>query len=331
MKKNTKLLSGILLIVAILTLSSCEKKSNESKNSTKIRVSYFPSAIYDSLVELADAKGWFKEANLDVETISFTNGPAVNDAILSGDLDIGYAVGDQPFIAQATREPDAVIISEASLQFKNLGLAGSEEIKKVSDLKGKRIAVQIGTMYHKQLLAILNDNGLSESDVELVNLAVNESYTALANGEISGIEYGNAWSLKQIENLGGHKLQDSEVSPGRAVTYTTRKFAENHKKEIIEFLKVLYKAEDYIQQYPEDSYKTIADYLNIYEEQVRIVNTNNIWTTGISKELVPHLENTYKFLKDRNYISAQIDDFSKFIDSSYVEEAYNEYKKNKQD
>lgn len=329
MKKITKLLSGILLIVFTVALVSCEKKTSTSKNLTKIRVSYFPIAIYDSLVELADSKGWFKEANLDVETISFTNGPAVNDAILSGDLDIGYAVGDQPFIAQAARESDVVIISEASLQFKNQGLAGREEIKKVTDFKGKRIAVQIGTMYHKQLLAILNDNGLSESDVELVNLAVNEAYAALENGQISGIEYGNAWSLKQIESFGGHKLQDAEVSPGRAVTYTTRKFAENHKKEIIEFLKVLYKAEDYIQQNPDDSYKTIGNYLNVSEEQVCIVNTDNIWTTGISKELVPHLENTYKFLKDRKYISAEIDNFSKFIDSSYVEEAFVEYNKTK--
>jgi len=324
MKKS--LLISILLL-SVLGLTSCAKKA-ETK-TTKLRVSYFPTAIYDSLLELADAKGWFKEEGLDVEAIAFTKGPEVNDAIISGDIDIGYAVGDQPFIAQAAREPGAVIISEASLQYKNQGLAVREDIKSVEDLKGKKVAVLIGTMYHKQFLAILKDHGLTENDVELVNIFGNEAYTALSKGEIHGYEYGNAWTLKQLESFGAHSIQTAEVSPGRAVTYTTRKFAEAHSEEVTKFLKVLYKAEDYIRNNPEDSYKTIAEYLNYSVDQVRTINNNNIWTTGISPELVSHLEGTYLFLKDKNFTKAELSDFEKYIDDSYVKKAKELYSKEK--
>lgn len=320
-----KILFVLFTLLIAAGLVSCEKKAKPAK----LRVSYFSTVLYDPLVQLADAKGWFKDEGLDVELYSFTKGPEINDAILSGDLDIGYAVGDQPFIAQAAREKDAVIISTASLQGINQGLAGAKDIKSVADLKGKKIAVLLGTMYHKQCLAILAANGLSADDVELVNIFGNESYVALEKGEVSAIEYGNAWGLKQIEDIGGHKLQDATISPGQALTYTTRKFATEHQEEVVKFLKVLYKAQDYLLNNSEDAYKTIAEFMNVTTEQVRVVNTNNQLTTGIQKDIIPHLQNTYNFLKERNYTKAEIDDFSQFIDPTYVNKAYEEYKGSK--
>jgi len=323
MKKYTKLIGTILLsITAILGLNSCDKKSEKP-----LRVSYFPGAIYDPLVVLADYKGWFKAEGVDVEILSFSNGPAANEAIVSGDLDIVYAVGDQPFVTQVARGVDGIIISAATRQSINLGIAARDGIDSVYDLKGKKISVGIGTMGHKNLLSILNDYGLGEEDVELVNGSGTEAYNSLQNGELDAIYYGTGWALKQSIDAGGHKITDGNGHSANTYTYTTRSFAEKNSDKIIKFLTVLYKAEKYVIENADQAYEEIAKALNVTKEQVRIINTGNYWATGIADDDVAHITETYNFLYERNYISTKISDFSKNVEPKYVEAAYKAFTK----
>lgn len=324
MKKNTKLIGTIILsITALVGFNSC------AKNSTKetLRVSYFPGALYDPLTILSDSKGWFKEEGINVEILSFANGPAANEAIVSGDLDVVYAVGDQPFVTQVARGVDGIVISAATRQCVNLGIAARDGINSVQDLKGKKIAVGIGTMNHKNLLAILGDFGLSESDVEIINGSGTEAYNSLQKGDIDAVYYGTAWALKQTEDAGGHKIIDGHGNYANTYTYTTRTFAEKHEELITRFLKVLYKAENYVIKNPDKAYEEIAAILNVTPEQIRIINTGNIWATGLDESDVEHITGTYKFLYERNYIKTKIDDFNQYVEPKYVREAYKLYTK----
>ncbi len=321
MKKIFGTLVSILLIAAVFT--SCQKKDSRKT----LRVSYFPGATYDPLVELASEKGWFKEEGINVEILSFSNGPAANEAIVSGDLDVVYAVGDQPFVTQVARGVDAIIISAATRQSTNVGIQARDGINTVYDLKGKKIAVGIGTMNHKNLLAILNDFDITDSQLEIVNGSGTEAFNSLQNGSLDAVYYSTAWDGIQAEKAGGHKIIDGNGHEANTFTYTTRKFAEENPDLIISFLKVLYRAEKYIQTNSDDAYKTIADFLGVDVEKIRINNTGNVWATGIQDDVVPHITETYDFLYQRDYIKNEIKDFSPYVEAKYVNKAYELFKK----
>lgn len=319
----------LISILSILVLASVFTGCAKKETTSKLRVSYFAAATYDPLVELADLKGWFKEEGLNVEVLAFANGPAANEAIVSGDLDVVYAVGDQPFVTQVARGVDGIIVSAATRQCVNIGIGARDGINSVEDLIGKKIAVGIGTMNHKNLLAILGDFGITDNQLEIVNGSGTEAFNSLQNGSLDAVYYATAWDLKQIEKAGGHKIIDGNGHEANTFTYTTRKYAEENSELLIKFLKVLYKAENYIQTNSEDAYKTIADFLGVESEKIRINNTGNVWATGIQDDVVSHITETYEFLHQRDYIKTEIKDFTPYVEPKYVNKAFELYESTK--
>jgi NitT/TauT family transport system substrate-binding protein len=67
------------------------------------------------------------------------------------------------------------------------GLVVKKNIRSLPDLEGKRIAVELGTIAHFTVLKALEKAGLDVSQVQLVNLGLDESVEAFKNGEVDAV------------------------------------------------------------------------------------------------------------------------------------------------
>lgn len=127
----------------------------------------------------------FAKEGIKIEWSFFKGtGPAVNEAVANGKLDIaGY--GDLPtLIGRAGGLPTKVIIPSSVLSGKNYVLVNvNSSFRNLADLKGKRITFQKGTYLHLLWDRLVRaELGLKEKDFKIYSLTGGDQEVALASG-----------------------------------------------------------------------------------------------------------------------------------------------------
>ena len=87
-------------------------------------------------------------------------------------------------------------------------------ITSMQDLKGKRVAMEAGTLAHFFLISALAQAEVRESEVEVVNLSIEDAVQALRAGKVDALEI---WEphLSHVTNSGqGHKIFSTAEIPG---------------------------------------------------------------------------------------------------------------------
>jgi NitT/TauT family transport system substrate-binding protein len=173
------MLKKIMLIMLgmALALSACSSSgsANESGELTRISVpmGYVPNIQFAPMY-VTIAKGYFREAGLDVELdYKFeTDGVALVGA---GELPFAIVSGEQVLLARTQGLP-VVYVGAWYQQYPVSVVAKSElEVLIPQDLKGKKIGLPglFGANY-VGLRALLSEAGMSESDVTLDSIGFNQ-------------------------------------------------------------------------------------------------------------------------------------------------------------
>ena len=158
--------------------------------------------------EVAIEKQWFAEAGLEVEFEWFDYAASM-EAFAAGQLDAVTMTNGDTLVTGSTGA-QAVMILVGDYSNGNDMVVAAPGIQSVVDLKGKRVGVEVGFVGHLLLLDALESVGLTESDVELVNIPTNEAPQVLASGDVDAIV---AWQPNSGQSL-------SRV-PGSTAIYTS--------------------------------------------------------------------------------------------------------------
>ena len=135
---------------------------------TKIRVVY-PSVDVQYLpAYLGQTKGFFKEEALDVELIVMRGARSGVQALLSGDVQFGLALGAA--FSAIWSGGDLKIVAQMTNMLP-FSLVVRPEIKRVEDLKGKRIGASVGSTTYALVYDLLKAHGIDpDKGVEYVNI-----------------------------------------------------------------------------------------------------------------------------------------------------------------
>jgi ABC-type nitrate/sulfonate/bicarbonate transport system substrate-binding protein len=132
---------------------------------------------------VAVRKGYFRDEGLEVTDRKFASGKDTRDAMIAGSVDIG-TVGITPFIVGATRG-SMVAIATVCYAGKTGLVMAKPGIKTVADLKGKRIASQVGSTLDSVFKnAIAPAAGLKKGDYTILNARFADHVQALASGSV---------------------------------------------------------------------------------------------------------------------------------------------------
>jgi NitT/TauT family transport system substrate-binding protein len=158
--------------------------------------------------EVALENGWFEEAGVEVE-FEWFDYVASMDAFAAGQLDaVGMTNGDALVTGSSGAQGVMVLLHDYSNG--NDMIVAAPGINSVADLKGKKVGVEIGFVSHLLLLNALEKSGLSEEDVELVNVPTNETPQVLASRDVDAIV---AWQPSSSIAL--------QALPGSTAIYTS--------------------------------------------------------------------------------------------------------------
>jgi len=158
--------------------------------------------------DIAKEKGFFEKHGVEVELLWFDY-VASMDAFAAGKADAVCVANGDSVVLNATGARNVMILVNdySNGNDKIVARAGIEDIK---GLKGKKIGVEIGFLSHELLIKALQDNGMTEKDVELVNMPTHQAAQVLASGDVDAIV---AWQP--------HSGMALKASEGSKAVYTT--------------------------------------------------------------------------------------------------------------
>lgn len=163
--------------------------------------------------EIAVENEWFEQAGVEVE-FEWFDYVASMDAFAAGQLDaVGMTNGDTLVTGSAGVQGVMILLHDYSNG--NDMVVAAPGIESVADLKGKKVGVEIGFVSHLLLLNALEKVGLSEADVELVNVPTNETPQVLASRDVDAIVAWQPSSSMALKALPGSKaIYTSADQPG---------------------------------------------------------------------------------------------------------------------
>lgn len=341
LKKRFISILAILLIFAINVIGcgSVERVSSEKKVEIKEKVSSDTVKIgfvdvtgtgkISDTLGLARDKGYIDEElnkiGVKAEFIPMTGaGPAINEALASGNLDIG-SLGDVPAIIGRAAGIDTQLIASAGMSNgASLLIPKNSNITSVKDLKGKKIATQKGAFMHEVLINILESNGLSIKDIVFVNMNAQNSADALISGNVDGVVVGGITLAKLVLDGYAKELVDYRDNPKlktAGYTIVRTKFATENPETVTAILKALIRAKKLCED----------DDTAILEQWKRAGNSDEtykylypkndyVYTIDIDDDDINNGKKTVEFLKDNELIKNNVD-IEKWINSSYYESA----------
>src|SRR5882762_7476932 len=146
----------------------------------------------------------------------------------AGSIDFGSTAGSAALVSKINGNPIKSIYVYSRPEWTALVTRKDSTITKVSELKGKRVAVTRGTDPHIFLVRALLDNGLSEKDITPVLLQHPDGKTALIRGDV------DAWAgldpmMAQAEVEDGAKLfYRNKAANTWGILNTREEFLKDH-------------------------------------------------------------------------------------------------------
>ncbi|MEH1919733.1 aliphatic sulfonate ABC transporter substrate-binding protein [Nostoc sp.] len=130
----------------------------------------------------------FKALGVTVNWVGpFPAGPQLIEAMNAGKVDIGNVGETPPIFSQAAGITEVIYIAgRTPSKGENQGIVvrANSPIKKIADLKGKKIAFQRGSNAHYLLAKALKEVGLKISDVQIVGLTPSEARDAFIQDKV---------------------------------------------------------------------------------------------------------------------------------------------------
>jgi taurine transport system substrate-binding protein len=272
-----------------------------------------------------------------VEFVTVRAGSEVLSAMAGGSLDM-CNVGSSPMVVGYANGVKAslVYIYKNIIDSEALVVQKSSGIRKVADLKGKRIGLPFNTSVHFAALAALKNAGLGLSDVQLINMRADTIASAWSRREIDAAYIWIPVLPKLAEDDGMVIFKTGDLNASGLVMFDAFLVRDEFKKKspdlVLAFLKDFEKIAATFKQNPKEVVATMTTFLGV--DEAAVMRSLDAFYPVTAKEqltdkwlgkpgdknsaVVRTLQVQAQFLKDTGQIGAVPADLSGLIDSSFV-------------
>jgi len=287
-----------------------------------------------------DSEALEQATGLEIEWRRFDSGAKVITAMASGDVDIASA-GSSPIAAAVSRGVDVelVWILENINEAEALVVKDGSGIVAPQDLKGKTLGVPFVSTTHFHTLFALEQFGLSDKDLKVLNMQPNAISAAWTRGDIDA---AFIWDpvLGKLKQEGKVLVSSGELSRWGKATFdgllVNREYGSEHPEVIAQMIKLISEADE--------AYRSNRESLNDASPMVQSIarmtggQAENVLDVLALYEFVPldkqlgcdwlecgadggaarALFFTAEFLKAQGKVPAVKEDYSVYVNPSYA-------------
>lgn len=299
MKRRTGLLTTVLFLFLAGIVAGCSGGSG-SGELVKLRVGYIPDIHGGAIIAVGNEKDYWKKAGVDLAAEKFASGPPEIEAIAAGKLDIAYIGPGASWMAASGK---AVVITVDSLNTGDFVIAHPKSnVKELKDLKGKKVGVPKGTSGEMILQLALKKAGLTDKDIEMVNMEPAAVVTAFVGGQI---DVAAIWSpmTEEIKK----RVPDAKFLADNTNFFPDYSFPQmwvaspdlvkNNPAAVEKFLKGFIMANDYRMKNVEDAVKWTAKLAEAPEDGLRSQATTTKWLSSDDMLKANQDGSTYKWFE----------------------------------
>ena len=210
---------------------------------------------------VAREKGFFADQGLEVEVIAPADPSDPPKLVAAGKADLAISYQPQIHLQVAEGLPLIRVGTLVSTPLNCLLVLKDGPIKKISDLKGKKVGFSVAGVEEALLTAILGKHGLVMSDIELVNVnwSLSPSLMSKQVDAVLGAYRNFELNQMEIEQVPGRCFYVEEEG---VPTYDELIYIANtelmDKVKIRRFLRATELATQYIVNHPEESWKIFS-------------------------------------------------------------------------
>ena len=188
---------------------------------------------------------------MPVKWTNFTNGGAMTDAMLAGDIDISYSQGLVPFI-NAVKSKAPIKLVDVAMEY---GMGGTTCVTSnasgitkanATELEGKKVAVPLGTMAEYVFDESMKVVGADRKKMDIIQMDPEEGAAALVSGDVVMACLFGGNSIKAATAIGSRLLTVQEARDagilGIDITSVTTKFMKENPGMLRTFIEVTHEA-----------------------------------------------------------------------------------------
>lgn len=297
----------------------------------KEKVTYIMDYNQSAVGAVAAAKGFYAAAGLEVENPVLATGSESIQAMIGGSAE--FVTSADARLAQS---------AEKGLPIKAIALhgtgylgfvvvpAGDTTSKTMEDLKGKRVAAQVGSGVYTVWLRYLSAIGLSPDDFDLVNMKVDAMPAAFGSDSIDAALMWNPLKGKVVsDGLVRDLLTPDDMSGPSGSIYpfyleTTEDIINNRPETVQKFVDAWTCSKAWIAENPDEAAEilqsTVQNNIDIDTVKTLLASVDFSTYSTITDDLVQDTEAQAAELVKLGGMNA-VPDISAYIDNSFVEAA----------
>ncbi len=290
-----------------------------------VRIGYLTQDLHQLALRVAIVKGWFAEAGINVERLSYQNGAYEMDGFQAGQIDMGY-LGIAPALVKTINQGIGVtILAGVNSEGSSIEVLKSEYdsgmITSMANLAGKTIYEPGPSTVQNFLLRLaLNQSGMAVDDVSLEVARVQDMADSLSPNGPSFIAWEPFPSLAEYENITVPLLSSHDIWPNHpcCVLASTNGFLSNNPAIVQKVVAIHVRAEAWILSHPSEALAIAVNWLGVDQAPVetalgRIIYNYTINAAGIQTYL--------QFLVNQGLVQMDSSEIGPFL-STFLNETY---------
>jgi len=263
-----KLLWSGIAFILVAAVTGCEQVDQQepARPFPKVTIAT-TSAFTGYIIVVAHKQGYFSDEGLDVTLSSaYPHGKASLMAMEEGAVDFAPS-SETPFMRAVLNGSEISIVAVTTIPRNHLAVVARKDkgIETFSDLKGKTVAVTIGSNGEYFLDLVLLMNGFSRADLTYVNTKPVEMIEAITTGKVDAVATWDPIQLKVRKVLGENTrvFTSQGVYDPMFIISATKKYIASNPDIVKKVVQALYNSSAFINANHIEARKMVSEYYKV--------------------------------------------------------------------
>jgi NitT/TauT family transport system substrate-binding protein len=291
----------ISAIVCAVLLASASFASALAEDTGKVVLGWAAN-LQTAPIVVASEKGFFKDAGLEVKSVRFVSGRDALEALLGGQLDLGFMAEFPPTIAALRKQEFRVVSTLSSYLGNRIISTASVGFNSVKDLEGKKIGTTLGSnnAYFTELV-------LKKARVKatVVNVAPADIVPALVRGDIdAGVPFPDFYQKARTALGSNYREEINKDYVAWFVLSASMDLVNKRPGDLKKFLTGLIKADEFIHANAGEAQELLAKQMKGLADlaEIKALWPEAGYTVGLNSELLDLMVDEGKWIAERGLI-----------------------------
>jgi NitT/TauT family transport system substrate-binding protein len=250
-------MKGLGVKLAVLLVGLALLPSGRALADT-VRIAHSTWVGYGPLY-IARDKGFFKQNGVNVDLIVMEDPKERFPAMMADRIQMIASTVDTALLYMKKSSDFQYVVAIDDSDGGD-GIVAKKPITSIADLKGRKVAVDYGSVSDFYLNVLLAKAGLTESELNTVNMTAADAGGAFVAGRVDAAVTWEPWLSRGKATSFGHLLVDSSTTPGLITDVIIVKTAweKAHPKEVAAVVRSWNEAVAYYEAHPDESIAIMA-------------------------------------------------------------------------